>query len=193
MFIGHFLGVDHAGHKFGPNHPEMSRKLKEMNSVIEHVAKNLPLDTLLLVFGDHGMTNDSDHGGDSENEVNAGLFAYSPALGMSSGPVTPSVAQIDLVPTLSLLLGVPIPFSSLGTIIEELFIPTSLMQDTNSNSHHTWKAGYSSENLINFRLSYIKSNVHQVYRYRTAYLPQGGRLIISQSGLDKVSLGTKFR
>jgi len=175
VFIGHFLGVDHAGHKFGPNHPEMSRKLKEMNSVIEHVARNLPSDTLLLVFGDHGMTNDGDHGGDSENEVNAGLFAYSPALGLSSGPVTPSVAQIDLVPTLSLLLGVPIPFSNLGTIIEELFIPTSLMQDTNSNGHHTRQTSYSSENLINFRLSYIKSNVHQVYRYLTAYLAQGGQ------------------
>ena len=157
VFIGHFLGVDHAGHKFGPNHPEMSRKLKEMNSVIEHVAKNLPSDTLLLVFGDHGMTNDGDHRGDSENEVNAGLFAYSPALGMSSGPVTPSVAQIDLVPTLSLLLGVPIPFSNLGTIIEKLFIPTSLMQDTNSNGYHSRQASYSSENLINFGLSYERN------------------------------------
>jgi len=174
VFIGHFLGVDHAGHKFGPNHPEMSRKLREMNTVIEHVAKNLPPDTLLLVFGDHGMTNDGDHGGDSENEVNAGLFAYSPNLGLRSGPVTPSVAQIDLVPTLSLLLGVPIPFSNLGAIMEDLFVPTSLMKDAQSNGHHTRQASYSSENLVNFRLSYIKSNVHQVYRYLTAYLAQGG-------------------
>lgn len=31
------------------------------------------------------------------------------------------VAQIDLVPTVSLLLGIPIPFGSLGGIIPELF------------------------------------------------------------------------
>ena len=42
VFIGHFLGVDHAGHKFGPNHHEMARKLGEMNSVIEKVARSLP-------------------------------------------------------------------------------------------------------------------------------------------------------
>lgn len=29
--------------------------------------------------------------------------------------------QIDIVPTLALLLGVPIPYSNLGTVIEELF------------------------------------------------------------------------
>jgi phosphatidylinositol glycan class O len=29
VLIGHFLGVDHAGHKFGPRHPEMKRKLTE--------------------------------------------------------------------------------------------------------------------------------------------------------------------
>lgn len=31
-----------------------------------------------MVFGDHGMTKSGDHGGDSEDEVHAGLFVYSP-------------------------------------------------------------------------------------------------------------------
>lgn len=35
LFIGHFLGVDHCGHQYGPDHPEMERKLNEMNEVIE--------------------------------------------------------------------------------------------------------------------------------------------------------------
>lgn len=35
MLIGHFLGVDHCGHRYGPNHPEMTRKLSEINTVIE--------------------------------------------------------------------------------------------------------------------------------------------------------------
>ena len=50
VFIGHFLGVDHAGHKFGPNHHEMARKLGEMNSVIEKVARSLPQVGLLNRF-----------------------------------------------------------------------------------------------------------------------------------------------
>ncbi|KAF8770579.1 GPI ethanolamine phosphate transferase 3 like protein [Argiope bruennichi] len=34
----------------------------------------------------------------------------------------PTVAQVDIVPTLSLLLGLPIPFSNLGKIITPLFV-----------------------------------------------------------------------
>lgn len=33
ILIAHFLGVDHCGHKYGPLHPEMSRKLTEMDEV----------------------------------------------------------------------------------------------------------------------------------------------------------------
>lgn len=34
LIIAHFLGVDHCGHRYGPNHIEMKRKLLEMNDVI---------------------------------------------------------------------------------------------------------------------------------------------------------------
>ena len=35
-------------------------------------------DTILFVMGDHGMTRTGDHGGDSSDELEAGLFIYSP-------------------------------------------------------------------------------------------------------------------
>ena len=35
VIIGHFLGVDHCGHRYGPNHPEMKRKLLEMDVIIK--------------------------------------------------------------------------------------------------------------------------------------------------------------
>ena len=34
-------------------------------------------ETILFVMGDHGMTISGDHGGDSKDEVMAGLFVYS--------------------------------------------------------------------------------------------------------------------
>ena len=74
VFIGHFLGVDHVGHKFGPNHPEMARKLAQMNAVLEHVTTNLPDDCVLFAMGDHGMTMTGDHGGDS-NDVSVEIMA----------------------------------------------------------------------------------------------------------------------
>lgn len=36
-------------------------------------------DTILLVLGDHGMTNNGDHGGDSVRETSTALFLYSPS------------------------------------------------------------------------------------------------------------------
>lgn len=44
---------------------------------------------------------------------------YSPGRSFSL-PAVP-LSQIDLVPTVSLLLGVPIPFSNLGVVIRDLF------------------------------------------------------------------------
>lgn len=35
--------------------------------------------TILLVLGDHGMTNTGDHGGDSVKETSTALFLYSPS------------------------------------------------------------------------------------------------------------------
>ena len=58
IFIGHFLGVDHAGHKFGPNHSEMRRKLTEMNKVIQKTVEMMPDDCVLFVMGDHGKNFD---------------------------------------------------------------------------------------------------------------------------------------
>ena len=138
FLIGHFLGVDHVGHRVGPDHPSMRTKLEQMNQVLTHVVELLEDDTLLVVLGDHGMDRTGDHGGDGELETSAGLWVY------SKGPeiahehhISPSsllrnktfpgtvpsrfVQQIDLVPTLSLLLGLPIPFNNLGTVIPEFF------------------------------------------------------------------------
>jgi len=36
LIIGHFLGVDHCGHRYGPDHPEMTRKLTEMDGFVRY-------------------------------------------------------------------------------------------------------------------------------------------------------------
>ena len=41
------------------------------------LTKVMDEETILFVMGDHGMTRSGDHGGDSKDEVMAGLFAYS--------------------------------------------------------------------------------------------------------------------
>uniref|UniRef100_A0A8C0EUH2 GPI ethanolamine phosphate transferase 3, catalytic subunit n=1 Tax=Bubo bubo TaxID=30461 RepID=A0A8C0EUH2_BUBBB len=123
VLIAHFLGVDHCGHKHGPDHPEMAKKLTQMNEMLRSLVDHLGNDTLLLVAGDHGMTETGDHGGDSEKEVNAALFVYSKTpLFVTVPPEEPeAVPQVNLVPTVALLLGVPIPYSNIGEVMAELF------------------------------------------------------------------------
>ncbi|CAI2296738.1 unnamed protein product [Caenorhabditis sp. 36 PRJEB53466] len=119
IIIAHFLGVDHCGHKFGPTHPVMADTLRKMDRIIGKSAASMRDDDLLVVIGDHGMTSTGDHGGESENEIKAGIMVYSKSRPMRL-PRRP-IHQIDIVPTVSLLLGLPIPFSNLGTVIVEMF------------------------------------------------------------------------
>jgi GPI ethanolamine phosphate transferase 3 subunit O len=70
------LGVDHAGHRYGPVHSEMKRKLVQMDNLIWNLTLNLSKDSILFVLGDHGMTSNGDHGGDSLNELETALFVY---------------------------------------------------------------------------------------------------------------------
>ncbi|KAJ2075835.1 mannose-ethanolamine phosphotransferase gpi13 [Coemansia sp. S155-1] len=173
VIIAHGLGVDHCGHRYGPDHPAISSKLAQTNQAIELIVDAVDRSdkaTALYVFGDHGMDPKGDHGGDSPREVDAALWIYSnkawntkegkerssrvleqasalvknEALGtaldddLKSGwwlnthlsddyrkllepSELRSIPQIDLVSSLSLTLGLPIPFNNLGAVIPEMF------------------------------------------------------------------------
>ncbi|OLL25767.1 GPI ethanolamine phosphate transferase 3 [Neolecta irregularis DAH-3] len=125
VLIAHYLGVDHAGHRYGPDHPEMRKKLIQMNQVLENIVKKVDKDTILLVMGDHGMDPRGDHGGDSQGEIEAALWMYSPKPFIGSSNLERTVDQIDIVPTLSLLLGLPVPFNNLGSPIIDVFLEES--------------------------------------------------------------------
>lgn len=132
VIFAHFLGVDHAGHWYGPEHPNMADKLRQMDRTVAQIAEKIDEDTVLVVLGDHGMDKKGDHGGESDEELQATLWVYSKraifgrrhidhVLPPSTAKDRP-VEQIDLVSTLSLLLGLPVPFNNLGRPIEEAFI-----------------------------------------------------------------------
>lgn len=131
LLVGHLLGVDHAGHRYGPAHSAMTAKLRQMDDFIRDLAGKVDDDTVLIVMGDHGMDPKGDHGGESDDEVEAALWMYSkkPVFGrtkpaFATPPPTAKerpVNQIDLVPTLALLMGIPIPYNNLGAPIEEAF------------------------------------------------------------------------
>ncbi|KAM4707713.1 GPI ethanolamine phosphate transferase 3 [Discoglossus pictus] len=162
VLIAHFLGVDHCGHKHGPDHLETAKKLLQMNTMISSLVEHLDEKTLLVVAGDHGMTDTGDHGGDSEKEVTAALFMYSkaPLFGDHLEQIPEAVPQVNLVPTLSLLLGIPIPYSNLGAVMGDLF---------------SWAAEKDESSTLTRAAAY-KINAQQVDRFLHSYSLAAGDL-----------------
>lgn len=58
VLIGHMLGVDHVGHRHGPDHPAMREKLEEVDGIIRKIIKIMQNskeanDTILFVMVSH--------------------------------------------------------------------------------------------------------------------------------------------
>ena len=76
FMIAHMIGLDCAGHTFGSRHSEIQRKLKETEAFVAKIIEFMDDETTLVIFGDHGMTEDGNHGGDTLLEMRTGVFAY---------------------------------------------------------------------------------------------------------------------
>ncbi|GAA5864210.1 hypothetical protein JCM1840_006702 [Sporobolomyces johnsonii] len=130
VLLLHYLGLDHVGHLGGPESPLMAPKQQEMDGIIQRLYEALEdrdradgRRSLLVLAGDHGMTEGGNHGGSTEAETSAALLFAAP----SHPPLTPTlpvtlgspykhhevVQQVDLVPTLSVL-------NSMGKLIESV-------------------------------------------------------------------------
>lgn len=126
FMILHYLGLDHIGHYFGTNtNNHMKNKLLEMDEVIQKMHSNMAKKshrTLFVVCGDHGMNDVGNHGGGSDSEAQTAMIFLS--VNQKFNTIDPSrterIHQVDLAPTLSLLLGLPEPASSKGVVIGKL-------------------------------------------------------------------------
>ncbi|KAJ4825349.1 hypothetical protein Tsubulata_002698 [Turnera subulata] len=129
LLILHYLGLDHVGHIGGRNSFLMIPKLMEMDEVVKTIHLNAlqsqenGRQTLLVVVSDHGMTENGNHGGSSYEETDSLALFIGLKNGMSNYASTAhySVNQVDIAPTLALLLGVPVPKNNVGVVISKTF------------------------------------------------------------------------
>ncbi|EPQ20457.1 GPI ethanolamine phosphate transferase 2 [Myotis brandtii] len=126
VLILHYLGLDHIGHISGPSSPLIGRKLSEMDSILMRIHTSLLSEerealspSLLVLCGDHGMSESGGHGASSLEEVNTALLLTSSAFERKPGEVRPPerVQQTDLAATLAVGLGLPIPQHSVGRFL----------------------------------------------------------------------------
>ncbi|KAM5338316.1 GPI ethanolamine phosphate transferase 2 isoform 2-T2 [Glossophaga mutica] len=126
VLILHYLGLDHIGHVSGPHSPGIGRKLGEMDSILMRVhtsllaqEREMPLPSLLVLCGDHGMAERGGHGASSVEEVNTALLLISSAFERKPGDIRrpQHIQQTDVAPTLAIGLGLPIPKHSVGCLL----------------------------------------------------------------------------
>nr|XP_017014911.2 GPI ethanolamine phosphate transferase 2 [Drosophila takahashii] len=156
LLILHYLGLDHIGHVEGSESPRVPLKLKEMDEAVQKILdhpKSLPK-YLLMLTGDHGMADGGGHGGNTPAETMVPLYLYSN--NCSKATSNPKrYNQIDMAPTLSVLLSVEIPTQSIGCLIPEMLQSLSL-------EHQMYAYFYNAHHLLNkARVKFGHDRVHR--------------------------------
>lgn len=181
--IMHYLGLDHIGHKTGPQGPNMLPKQREMDGIVQQIyqaMETLPhhKKTLLVLAGDHGMNAGGNHGGSGPGETEPALLFASPRFKMMEKrreyecPTWPKdgtefhyytkIEQSDVVPALAGLMGLPISKNSLGVFISELaglWKPKQVLRLLQQNARqllHIVHAKYGQEAFDEKASTYVK-------------------------------------
>ena len=115
----------------------MIPKQQEMDGIVEQIftaieTQNHLHNALLILCGDHGMTDGGNHGGSAPGETSPALIFISPKFRLISrgleSPAEPrqdldfysKVEQSDIVPTIAGLLGLPVSLNNLGVFLSDL-------------------------------------------------------------------------
>lgn len=118
----HYLAPDNRAHATGSNTSDAYRKAivtidRCVEDLFQHLERRYPR-SLMIVLSDHGMNSDGNHGGRDRNSLNIPLYLI--ADDIPSGESDRRVYNLSIVPTISALLGIPLPPLSAGSMLHEI-------------------------------------------------------------------------
>ncbi|MGH2347933.1 MAG: alkaline phosphatase family protein [bacterium] len=118
LVVVHFPSVDLVGHRFGGASAEYAEAARRVDGHLRDVLALLDLtrDTL-LVTSDHGHLDAGGHGGWEPVVKRTPLVLA--GRGIRSGQGRADVRQLDVAPTVAILLGIPIPSHNQGRPLVE--------------------------------------------------------------------------
>ena len=126
LFVVQMIAVDQTGHSRGVLYPEYIQKIKESDALIQDFHQWLGQrgdldDTAFIVMADHGQGNGiGGHGHLDVGERFVPFFIHGPMI--RKGHVIHELRSIvSVAPTISALLGLPIPDHSRGPVLDEAF------------------------------------------------------------------------
>jgi len=117
LIVVHFPGPDVAGHSFGAASSVYAEAVRRVDEHIGRISQAIGQQTVLLVTADHGQIDRGGHGG--WEPVVKRIPLVLTGEGVRSAVKGPEVRQMDIAPTISILLGLPIPAHSYGRPLVE--------------------------------------------------------------------------
>jgi len=180
MLIGHMLVADHMAHSYGIADYRVAEAIKRIDDFIQDVVELMDDETILLIMGDHGSDKTGDHGHDSVDETTTAVVAYHKkgfqknvqknlsALmkGMTAEDI-PMINQVDMVPTMAMLTGTPIPFSNLGQMVDDLYPIGDYPGKDEKCPNAAFEAQLAKDNYLNHLQirQYIRKSQHRFHLY----------------------------
>jgi len=175
VMIMHYLGVDHIGHSHGGfNSNLMPKKLIEMDNIIQTIYQTLSTANsepyLIVITGDHGMTDVGNHGGNTVEETDTALiFLSTHNTRVNSNRKADRVLQIDIASTLSTLIGLPLPNKSRGKLMLSVLNAFNMRKD--EQLCHLFVNALQINSLINAELSSKhKKIIQQAFKFHSALI-----------------------
>lgn len=105
----HPMGADNMGHLHGADSEQYRRSAVKQDAILaDQVLKWMESGYSVVVTGDHGMTNDRTHNGNTPACREVPLFIMQPGIN-GKGNTGEVYSQLHLAPTICKLLNIPIP------------------------------------------------------------------------------------
>jgi phosphatidylinositol glycan class O len=178
--------------------------------------------TFVTLMGDHGMTALGNHGGASDEERFAGFFSWATPAAVSVHCYPAAIArcrasqlwnnvagfdpfpnfknrtearvmaQIDIVPSISLLMGLPIPYSNFGGVSPELFTLPQVTQsffeiEFAAAQSRTWEKFKCNEDSNRLECAPI------VFAVRWGRHPLSQALLVNSAQASFINISTSYR
>jgi len=173
LLFTHLITVDHMAHAYSLGDARVGAQIKVVDDFIMNVFKKIDDETTVVIFGDHGAKFSGVHGGASEDEITTAFLAYNKKgfqkynekdlteIMRSVKEASSPVKQQDITPTLSMLMGLPLPFSNLGQIIPDIY-PV-----INSKEECAFETKLAHDNYLNSLqiLNYIKRFQEEIHLF----------------------------
>jgi hypothetical protein len=114
LCIWHDPHFDKLGHRLGIFSPEYAKYAREVDVALIAMIREAGPNTTWMITSDHGMTDSGSHGGAQAQSRSSFLAGLGAGVGHRECPSV--VAQRDIPDLISVLLGAPMPYSSLGNV-----------------------------------------------------------------------------